>query len=197
MRDRRAERREATRAEIVAAAWAVAHENGLGALTLRDVAERVGMRPPSLYEYFDSKNALYDALFADGNRALNEHLSREVDAELIEFIRVRTHHFIEFCVDDPARAQLLFQRTIPGFEPSPESYALAVQSLAALHEAFHRVGIEDPQTVDLYTALIGGLVNQQIANEPGGKRWVGLADEAVDMFLAHLRSTGRLQEGNP
>ena len=28
------------------------------------------MRQPSLYEYFDSKHALYDAMFADGNRQL-------------------------------------------------------------------------------------------------------------------------------
>ena len=32
------------------------------------------MRQPSLYEYFDSKHALYDAMFADGNRQLLERL---------------------------------------------------------------------------------------------------------------------------
>ena len=31
--------------------------------------------------------------------------------------------FVEFCTSDPVRYQLLFQRTIPDFEPSPESYA--------------------------------------------------------------------------
>src|SRR5689334_10718619 len=62
-RDRIAERREATRAEILRAAWAVAHEKGVADLTLRDVAERVGMRPPSLYSHFASKNAVYDAMF--------------------------------------------------------------------------------------------------------------------------------------
>ena len=53
------------RQEILSAAWAVAREQGLAQLTLREVAERVGMRAPSLYTHFASKNAIYDAMFAD------------------------------------------------------------------------------------------------------------------------------------
>ena len=48
-RDRRAERREATRREILDAAWEIARRDGLSAVTLREVGERVGMRAPSLY----------------------------------------------------------------------------------------------------------------------------------------------------
>jgi AcrR family transcriptional regulator len=63
-RDRQTERREATRLEILDAAWALARENGLSQITLRDVANQVGMRAPSLYSHFESKNAIYDAMFA-------------------------------------------------------------------------------------------------------------------------------------
>src|SRR5215472_3019213 len=66
VRDRRAERREATRAEILAAAWELVRAEGLAALSLRDLARRVGMQAPSLYSYFDSKHAIYDAMFAQG-----------------------------------------------------------------------------------------------------------------------------------
>jgi AcrR family transcriptional regulator len=48
-RDRRAERREATRAEILEAAWELARQQGLAGLSLRDIAAKIGMRPPSLY----------------------------------------------------------------------------------------------------------------------------------------------------
>ena len=64
-RDRLAERREATRREILETAWEIARSDGLAALTLRAVAERIGMRSPSLYSHFDSKNAIYDAMFAE------------------------------------------------------------------------------------------------------------------------------------
>ena len=69
------------------------------------------------------------------------------------------------------RYQLLFLRTIPGFEPSPESYAVAVAALQRMHDDLVALGVDDPQAGDLATALFTGLVSQQIANEPGGSRW--------------------------
>src|SRR3981081_4765389 len=74
MAGRVAARREAKVASIVAAAWKLAREPGVAGVSLHALAREVGMRQPSLYEYFDSKHALYDAMFADGNRQLLERL---------------------------------------------------------------------------------------------------------------------------
>ena len=60
----------------------------------------------------------------------------------------------------------MFQRTIPGFEPSPESYAVALAALDALAGEFAALGITDPAAVDLATAVFTGLTSQQIANDP-------------------------------
>ena len=73
-RDRAAERREATRREILDAAWQLAGEHGLTGFTLSDVAGLVGMRAPSLYSHFDSKMAIYDAMFGDAWRQYLEHV---------------------------------------------------------------------------------------------------------------------------
>ena len=59
------DRRETARRKILDAAWAVAREQGLGALTLREVADRVGIKAPSLYSHFASKHAIYDAMFGE------------------------------------------------------------------------------------------------------------------------------------
>ena len=190
-RDRRAERREATRAEILDAAWQLAREEGLAGLSLRDVAARVGMRPPSLYWYFDSKHAIYDAMFAEGNRQLLARV-RAVDwpEEPRALLRAVARVFVDFVVDDPARAQLLFQRSIPDFEPSPESYAPAVEVLGLAAEQFAAIGIDDPADLDLWTALLAGLSSQQLANDPGGERWTRLVDDAVDMYADHVLPAG-------
>src|SRR5215475_12889177 len=74
-RDRKTERREATRREILDTAWEIARRDSLAAVTLREVAERIGMRSPSLYTHFDSKNAIYDAMFAQAWTDFGAHLS--------------------------------------------------------------------------------------------------------------------------
>lgn len=185
-RDRRTERREATRTEILDAAWALARADGVAALSLRDVAKAVGMQPPSLYGYFTSKAAIYDALFADGYRALLAEREGEVLPTTVDAFKAGSRRWFAFATDDPARYQLLFQRTIPGFEPSAESMALAHEALSWAAAALAGIGVTDPAALDLYTALLTGLADQQISNDPGGDRWGRLLDGAIDMFLAHV-----------
>ena len=188
--DRRGARHAATKAEILDAAWRLARERGLGGWTLRDVAEAVGMRAPSLYVYFASKNALYDAMFAEGYAALLIRVDERYAALLArepapdEVLRTVAAVFFEFCVEDPARYELLFLRTIPGFEPSEPAYALAREVLGRLAAVMAGAGVGAPEQVDLWTALLTGLASQQVSNDPGGDRWARLVDRAVDMFVA-------------
>jgi AcrR family transcriptional regulator len=187
MRDRRAERREATKTEILDTAWELVRAEGLAALSMRDLARRVGMQAPSLYSYFDSKHAIYDAMFLQGNLELLRRYEAmpEYDDPREEF-RAGARLFTEFKVEDPARAQLLFMRTIPGFEPSPETYEVAVRVVALGKSRMAKAGVTAQDDFDLWTGLLSGLAWQQIANEPGGDRWVRLVDDVVDMFLDHV-----------
>ena len=190
MRDRRTERHEATRSEILEAAWRLVRTEGLAGLSLRDLAQQVGMRAPSLYSYFDSKHAIYDAMFAQGAR---DYLDRQSTVALtgdgLVDLKNGLRFFIAFCTEDPSRYQLLFQRTIPGFEPSAESFALAVEGLEAMRERLAGLGVTDPGALDLLTAIGTGLTDQQISNDPGGDRWIRLVDEAAEMFFAHQSRT--------
>jgi AcrR family transcriptional regulator len=193
-RDRRAERREATKAEILDAAWAIVRAEGLAALSLRDVARQVGMQAPSLYQYFDSKHAIYDAMFAQGAEAfLETRHALDLTGDPLVDLRASMHSFVAFCTEDPVRYQLLFQRTIPGFEPSPASYAVAVAGLEASRTRLAAIGITDPDALDLLTAIGTGLTDQQISNDPGGDRWIRRVDEAMEMFFNHVsnRKKGR------
>ena len=113
------QRREAKIAAIVEAAWGLAREHGIQLVSLRALAKVVGMKQPSLYEYFDSKNALYDAMFADGNRQLLARLSRAGAAGRAHgaALKVFLRAFTEFGVEEPARTSLLFARVVPDFDP--------------------------------------------------------------------------------
>ncbi len=186
-RDRRAERREAVSAEILEAAWEVARSEGLAGLSLRDIARRIGMRPPSLYWYFDSKRAIYDAMFMQGNQELLARISRQRwPRDPRALLRLCARAFVEFSMEDVERYQLLFQRTIPNFEPSPESYAVAMQVFEAMRDRLAAAGLTGAAAFDIWTALVSGLSAQQIANDPGGSRWLRLVDDVVDMYLDHI-----------
>src|SRR4051794_8852494 len=194
--DRRQRRREAKLAQILDEAWDLARRDGLGAISLRDLADRVDLRQPSLYAYFESKLDLYDAMFADGNRQLLETAAnlgptkdpRQALAEFAEML-------VQFSSDDVVRHQLLFQRTIPGFEPSEASYAPAVEFVEVARRRLAAVGVTEDDDVDVFSALVSGFAHQQVANDPGGDRWVRLVHRAVDMFLADVERRTRNGKG--
>jgi len=184
-RNRVAERREATRGEILEVAWELAQQQGLTEFTLRDLAERVGMRAPSLYSHFESKNAIYDAMFgqawSDFEKVALAELTELPKAPRAAIRRVARVYF-DFAVANPARHQLMNQRTIPGFVPSAESYAPAVRVLELGEQVFRSLGLTDPSDNDIWDAMLVGMVNQQLANDPGGTRWSAVLDRAMDIW---------------
>jgi hypothetical protein len=128
-------------------------------------------------------------MFVEGNRQLLARLAEQPwPHEPRAILRLCARVFVEFSAEDVQRYQLLFQRTIPNFEPSPEAYAVAVQVFEQMRARFAAAGLTDPAAFDMWTALVGGLAAQQTANDPGGNRWLRLIDEVVDMYADHIMS---------
>jgi AcrR family transcriptional regulator len=184
MQSKVTQRREARAAGIVESAWNLAGEHGIAGVSLHALARELGIRQPSLYEYFDSKNALYDAMFADGNRRLIQRidglkLSRKPRAALKQFLGA----FAAFGLEDPARYELLFQRHVPGFTPSPASFALAEEVLGRAVALMRAAGVTRQGDVDCIVAVTAGLMEAQLSNDPGGTRWARHLDHLVDLLV--------------
>jgi AcrR family transcriptional regulator len=179
------QRRRAATAEVLRTAWQLAAEHGLAGVSLRELASRLGMRPQSLAWYFPTKNALYDAMHAQGNE---EFLQRVAAAGPRLDVHRAARVFAGFCLENPPRYQLLAQRTVPGFTPSAESAELARRAFAAWRSALAAAGVTDRDAVDVLTAVVKGVVDQQITADPAGDRFLRHLDLVIDMFLAH---TGR------
>jgi len=189
-RDVRVRKREWARAEILAAAWRLVRSDGIAALSMRDLAAEVGMRAPSLYNYFPSKNHLLDAMYAQGMQQMDELVRNSPRGRNPrETLRNRARAFVAGAVQDPFRFQLLFERPIPGFVPSPESLAVGLTRMKETSEMAVAAGLRGQRELDLFMAITRGLVAMQIANEPGGDRWVSLVDEGVDILIAHYTAT--------
>lgn len=192
------------RAAALDHALALMTEEGAGAVSLSEVARRLGIRGPSLYKYFPSRNALYDALFARG-------LAEEQAAVLVALtgvprgtprIRAGAEAVVRWAVENPALAQLLHWRPVPGFQPSPQTFQPSQQDMATVQDEFAeavRLGQLSPAAggeaaLRLYTVLLSGLISQQLANEPGVPYSEGafsrLTGAAIDQFLSAYRPTG-------
>lgn len=185
-RDRKAERRAETRREILDAAWDIARDLGLNQVTLRDVASRVGMQAPSLYTHFDSKLAIYDAMFAQAWEQYEETVPA-LDASLRaddprESAYLLARHFYDYAAGDLPRHQLMNQRIVPGFEPSEGSYAVSLRVFAHAQQRICGLGAVSPDDFDLFVVLVAGLINQHHANDPGGTRYGKLLRRAIAMW---------------
>ena len=168
-----------------AAAWEVAHESGLISVTLREIAARIGMRPPSLYSHFASKNAIYDAMFAQAWDEFHAVLEKAVPAFPADprgRLLALANTYFDFAVSDLERHQLMDMPMLPDFTPSEQAYRSSLQVLRLMRSLMDEIGIHRQADLDLYTALIGGLVNQQLANDPKGDRWRATAARGRSPF---------------
>lgn len=187
--DVRTRRHDQTRREILDAAWELAARGGIGNLSLRELAREVGMRAPSLYTYFEGKAAIFDAMFAQGYRELDDSYAElRIDPQDPAGTLTRaTVRFLQFCQASVPRYQLMFTRVVPDWRPSPEAYAASVASYEAMVVRLGAIGISSQQALDVWTAVTAGLAAQQLANDPTGDRWVRLSRAVAEIFVDQLR----------
>ena len=195
--ERRRRYREAISEDILAIAREMMQEDGVAALSFNAIARRLGMQPPSLYTYFDSKNAIYDELFRRGFLEFGRWMEARPhqDGPLHENLSGVMETYMRFAQENPDLYQLMFQRPVPGFVPSEESMAV---SLALLEEASSQLArildggelaIDMPlqEARDLYIALQHGLTELHLANDPrlpvGQGRFGKLIPQAVQLIL--------------
>ncbi|WP_214326712.1 TetR/AcrR family transcriptional regulator [Nonomuraea sediminis] len=188
MTDRRARRRAETQAEILDLALEVMAEDGVAGLSLSTVARRLGIQPPSLYKYFPSRHAVYDALFERGQEQYLQAVRQAATGLAgLRALGASMEAGARWIMANQVLAQLLFWRPVPGFQPSPEAYAPAL----AIHEHFAtvirgavRLGELHPDAASeeglaLAASLIAGPVSQQLANQPAVSYEEGLFTRLV------------------
>ena len=197
-----AERRQRNRQEMIEAIVAlgrdVMRENGVAALSLSELARRLQVTTAALYRYFPSKSALYDALFRVAMRVFWAYITPvwEQHPTGWEQFEAWIEARMRFAQEQPELFALLFERPVPGFEPSAESMEASRGKLDAARRAFAQLieaGVIHPpgapeRAFDLFIAMTHGLSAQHIANEPhlpiGSGRYGGLIPDTLALFQA-------------
>lgn len=198
---RQQRKREQMVDEILTTARQIMREEGAAALSMQELARRLDIKAPSLYNYFSGKHDVYDAVFRLGYELFDARMeARARDARTWqEEFRLYVETYMAFAIENPELYQLCFERPVPGFVPSDDSLQF---SFGVLHKAYEAVGrwrdhikteLTDQQIGDLMIALMHGLTALCIANEPGlpvGQgRFGGLIPAAVSLFATSWSKT--------
>lgn len=195
---RRTRRRAETIEEILRLALQIMSEVGAGGLTFAEVARRLGVRPPSLYRYFNSVHAIYDELFKRGQE---EHLEVVRSAMCaadpgVPAIVAGLRAGGSWATTHTTVSQLLFWRPVPRFQPSPAAFAPSLEMVDLFRQALHDAadaGQIDPdtaseETLALLSVIAAGIRSQYLANEPGTaleeSRFFALIPRAISSVLA-------------
>lgn len=104
---------ERLRAEILEAARTLLAETGSeSAVSIRGVADRVGVTPPSIYLHFPDKEALLEAVCAQVFTALDEAMEAAAanTAEPFEALRERGLAYVRFALANPEHYRIVLMR---------------------------------------------------------------------------------------
>lgn len=197
-RMRRERERLAQRQAILDAARQIAAQEGWSAVTTRKVADRIEYSHPTLYEHFDSKDALVAEITREGYRQLLAALrtARHAASHPTQAVRDMARAYCAFAWSHRELYEAM--HGLSGVCIEPDSYrqegeAVIAEARAAL-EAWARAERVKPINVDDAVLMLWGALhgiaalalNKQIA---GGKRHAAeLAARAVDDLLSAWRA---------
>ena len=195
---------EALRWALLDGAGGLLVAEGPGALTMRRVAGVAGCSTTVLYTMFGGKEGLADALYREGFERLRARLEAVPEGgDPLARLRELARAYRENALAERAYYGVMFQRAIPGFEPSAASLAVAGASLdvlaravgAAMDAGALRSG--DPRAVaEVLWAAVHGAVSLELAGhfpDPGvaGDRFQTLTGAAILPFLPDLATPRR------
>lgn len=183
--------REAATTAILESARAIMREEGVAALSMQELARRMEMRAPSLYNYFSSKMDVYDSLFRLGMKMYDAHLQEalKTSKDAHDEIRIVIESYMSFALANPELYQLCFERPVPGFVPSKESLELSFGNLEKSHTRVAQIKkqldtkLTAQQLVNLVIATAHGVTAMHLANEPQLPIGQGRFGSLIPIFL--------------
>jgi AcrR family transcriptional regulator len=116
---------------VLSAALELMLEEGPEGLTVRALARRAGVAPMSIYNHFDGKNGVIDAIIIDGFTLLGEKAgTTETDARAN--LIAGSCAYREFALEYRAHYTTMFLHRFVGYSPSPETVAIAFRGFEIL-----------------------------------------------------------------
>ena len=119
---------ERTKSRILKEAGVIVGQSSLAELSMRTLAERVGLTPGALYRYFPSKKEMLHAYWDSGLKELSERIVAISSDEIEPIVAIRNMFaaYTDFCLEDPDRFKVIFlesdQSLDEGYTQQPANF---------------------------------------------------------------------------
>lgn len=191
-----AERRERQklelRARILEAAGDLFLEHGYSGFSLRQVAERIGYSPTTVYLYFENKDDLLFEVSLEGFERFRQVLEAAYASttDPVERISALGRAYIAFGVQHPAHYRMMFlERGDFLLKENPHNEKPAIDSfevlVRAVHEAHAAGCLRDGEPMDVVYSLwagVHGLVSLKLCVPP-------MAEQDIQTRAEHMLKT--------
>ncbi len=141
-------------------------------LTVRRIATAAGTTTMALYTGFGSRDGLLDVVYAEGFEQLRLRMAPSAAlADPTEAVLALLAAYRAFALANPGLYGLLFERVLPGFDPSPEVRSIALDTTFGLLAsqagrllAAHSQEVASRELAYALWALTHGLVSLELSH---------------------------------
>jgi AcrR family transcriptional regulator len=156
---------------IFSAAKTVLEQDGIPGLSMRRIAQQSGMSPMSLYRHFADKDALLNALMADGLAAWEARVGAIRVKAPLPWLERLTDEFLSFALEEPHRFDAAFFLPAPEARQYPGDFAagrspVVAMTVARIDQAKAEGLLGDRPALDValtLSALAQGLISMHRA----------------------------------
>ncbi|MGH8776486.1 MAG: TetR/AcrR family transcriptional regulator [Jiangellaceae bacterium] len=127
--------KHALRTLVLDTASRLLESEGPDALTMRRIASDVGCSTTVLYTMFGGKAGIAEGLWLEGFGRLAAALGRATGPDALARLAAIGRAYRDNALANRSYYAVMFQRPIPGFEPSAEAYATSLRPLQVLVDA--------------------------------------------------------------
>ncbi len=174
---------------LLAAAARVLETEGPEALTVRHIAKEAGVAPMGVYSRFESKAGIIEALFRLGFQTLAEEFSTLDDfGDPIDALFEAGRRYRLLAIAHPRIYQLMFDRSIPGFEPSESAKIDAARAFEGLVHVVRRAidaGVAHSEDPALLAQVIWASCHGWVSLELAG---IGFVQDTASGYEALCRA---------
>jgi AcrR family transcriptional regulator len=155
---------------LLTSASEILEAEGPDGLSVRRIAAAAGVAPMGVYNHFESKFGIVEALYVQGFQRLADAMAAmaEID-DPAEALQVGARAYRALALAHPMAYQVMFLRAVPGFEPSDPALTSCTRGFDFLVATVHRAvqaGVIAPgsptETAQMIWASIHGWVSLEL-----------------------------------